>query len=297
MLRQKYDFMPREIVDLFEVWFAEDNIKPIDNEMMLYVYSKMKTVFREDGDRINSDGFLICGKCGTPKQKLIYVEAFQGSVKTTVPCFCATQKYLDDEQARARNKFLEAMERWYGDVQIIKTGTKVSFTDDNKNNIKATAKCKKFVDEWEKNADTPCGLLFYGNVGTGKSFLSECIKTALIDKRVSVLMTNIQMLSAGMGQYKERKTDVLYKIANVSLLILDDFGAEDEKLKSFMFEIIDTRCNAEKPLIITTNLSLSAFENPPSNDIQKQRIYDRILSICTPVEFSGKSQRVRKYGV
>ena len=40
---------------------------------------------------------------------------------------------------------------------------------------------------------------------------------------------------------------------------------------------------------MTTNLSLKTLENP--KDVAHQRIYDRVLSMCTPVRFVGTSHR------
>ena len=84
-----------------------------------------------------------------------------------------------------------------------------------------------------------------------------------------------------------------------SLLIIDDFGAErntDYALEQ-VFYVIDERYKTNLSLIITTNLSLTDMENP--EDQTHQRIYDRLLAMCTPVFFYGKSHRVqdreRKY--
>ena len=43
------------------------------------------------------------------------------------------------------------------------------------------------------------------------------------------------------------------------------------------------------PLIVTTNLTLEQLTKPANMDYQ--RIYDRVLEICTPLYFSGKNRR------
>lgn len=75
------------------------------------------------------------------------------------------------------------------------------------------------------------------------------------------------------------------------LLILDDFGMERQTdyAREQVFNIIDGRYLAQKPLIVTTNLSLSELKHP--KDIVEQRIFDRVLELCVPVCFDGESLR------
>ena len=53
--------------------------------------------------------------------------------------------------------------------------------------------------------------------------------------------------------------------------------------------MIDSRYRSEKPLIVTTNLSLDELNNPL--DTAHNRIYDRLLEMCAPVCFSGENFR------
>mgnify|MGYP007061853519 CR=1 FL=1 len=57
-----------------------------------------------------------------------------------------------------------------------------------------------------------------------------------------------------------------------------------------VFNIIDARSRSGKPLIVTTNLSLTDLQNPPS--LGYARIYDRILEMCPiKLKLSGDSRR------
>ena len=53
--------------------------------------------------------------------------------------------------------------------------------------------------------------------------------------------------------------------------------------------MIDVRCRSNKPLIITTNLSLQEMKN--ESNIARKRIYDRILAMCIPVQVQGTNMR------
>ncbi len=47
-----------------------------------------------------------------------------------------------------------------------------------------------YVDNWEGIASDNIGYLFWGGVGTGKSYLAACIANALMEKEIPVRMTN-----------------------------------------------------------------------------------------------------------
>jgi DNA replication protein DnaC len=93
----------------------------------------------------------------------------------------------------------------------------------------------------------------------------------------------------------DKKTDeqgYMAKFERVSLLIIDDLGAErntDYALEK-VYNVIDSRYRSGKPMILTTNLSLSEIMD--TMDMRYKRVYDRILEICYPVHAVGKSFRI-----
>ncbi len=52
-----------------------------------------------------------------------------------------------------------------------------------------------------------------------------------------------------------------------------------------VYNVIDSRYRSHRPLIVTTNLMLLELQNPA--DRAYQRIYDRVLAMCTPICCSG----------
>ena len=62
-----------------------------------------------------------------------------------------------------------------------------------------------------------------------------------------------------------------------------DYGLEQ------VFHVIDSRYRSGKPLIVTTNLTLDELKNP--TDTAHSRIYDRLLSMCVPIRFTGVNFR------
>jgi DNA replication protein DnaC len=84
------------------------------------------------------------------------------------------------------------------------------------------------------------------------------------------------------------------KMNSARLLILDDLGAErgTDYALEIVYNIIDTRYRSGKPMIVTTNLTMNEMQE--ENNIRLRRIYDRIFEVCFPVEFRGKSLRMKK---
>lgn len=133
------------------------------------------------------------------------------------------------------------------------------------------------------------GIMFTGNVGTGKTFYSCCIANAVIDRGCTAWVTTLQPLVRALCSY-ESAEKILAKIRKVDLLVLDDLGstALNDFTTDKIFEIVDERYRSGKPLIVTTNL------NPDEawkSSIGMRRIFDRLRERCRHVVVDGESRR------
>ena len=128
-------------------------------------------------------------------------------------------------------------------------------------------------------------------VGTGKSYLAGCIANALMEKEIPVRMTNFALILNDLAASFEGRNEYISRLCRYPLLILDDFGMErgTEYGLEQVFHVIDSRYRSGKPLIVTTNLTLDDLRNP--EDTAHSRIYDRLLSMCVPVRFTGDNFR------
>lgn len=238
-----------------------------------------------DGDYIK-DGLLYCSKCGTKKQTRVTIAGKEKIMFCL--CKCGAEKAKAEEAAEKEKRRVQRIRelRTHGilDTEI----RKYSF-----NNAEITEnlkKCKKYVENFVEMLKNNNGLLFWGRPGAGKTFAAGCIANALIDKSVPVLVTSFpRILNGGYD-----KTDVLKSMREYDLVIIDDLGVERESsyAKETVYMVIDERYKANKPMIITTNLSYSDIQRP--KNIELSRIYDRILGVCVPVCFSGESRRVKQ---
>ena len=150
---------------------------------------------------------------------------------------------------------------------------------------------KNYVEHYDEMMTNHIGLLFWGDVGTGKSFMAGCIANALLEKEYTVKMTNFSTIINDLFACDD-KNEYIEALSKYSLLIIDDLGAErsTEYATENVFNVIDRRYRSGKPLIITTNLELAELLEEES--VSRKRIYDRILEMCVPVKVCGASKRV-----
>ena len=239
------------------------------------------------GDYIK-DNLCYCGNCKTAKQCV--VELF--GAWRTVPCVCKCKMEeieQDKEDRAARSKEYE-IQRLRS--QGIQDKQMKDFTFANGASNKATKTAWKYYNQWNEMHKENIGLLFWGTVGTGKTYASACITNALLDDGVPVLMTNFgKLINALSGFAIEDKNAYIDSLNKYKLLVIDDLGIEgatDYRLE-IVFSVIDGRYKSNQPLIITTNLTVDEMQG--TEDIRKKRIYDRILEMCTPIIIEGESLR------
>ncbi len=237
-------------------------------------------------------GLLMCGKCHTKKQKKISLLG----VERVVGCLC---QCAAEEMEREREKHREEEELLH--IRQMKSAglqdnTFFDYTFANCDETHPCAKyARRYVEHFAKFQKNGQGLLFWGNVGTGKTFLAGCIANALMEKNIPVLMTSFpKLLNALGGLYSGEKNEYLKSLNQYRLLIIDDLGVERDTpyVLETVYLVIDERYKSGKPFIITTNLSLQELQNPV--DLEHGRIYDRIMERCTLVAFSGRNYRTDK---
>lgn len=161
------------------------------------------------------------------------------------------------------------------------------FTFDVAEQTKEIKACKRYVDLWDEMYENNIGLIMSGRVGCGKTYAAACIANALIDKGVAVHMTNFPEILHSA----ESKADTAKRLNRYKLLIIDDLGVE--RTSPYALEVIqyivDERYSADRPLIVTTNLSKKELYE--QDKYEYRRIYDRITEMCLPMVFSGDSRR------
>lgn len=247
-------------------------------------------------DYIGSDGLLYCGRCNTRKEReIIWFD--NKPKKVPVMCKCRAEEERLKKEQMQKEEEMRSIQRAKISSMMDDTFRTACFANyqirnGDERHLKVAKKyCIEFSKMYERNQ----GLLFWGTVGTGKSYTAACIANYLLEANTSVVMTSfVRILQEMQGFDREREETFTNKLNSVKLLIIDDLGAErstDYALEK-VYGIIDNRYRAKKPLILTTNLTLRQMQE--ATDIRYARIYDRIFEMCYPMEFSGVSWRKRE---
>lgn len=242
----------------------------------------------EAGD-YEKDGLLHCGKCNTPKQCVIVL--FGAIRKPPCLCKCAVEAREREAEERRQREFAEKVQRYRSIGFPESEMSKWNFAADDGSNPKMSAAMQNYVmhfDEFQKQGK---GLLLFGSVGTGKTFLASCVANALIDRGVPCLVTNFARIANTVQGLFEGRQEYYDSLNKFPLLVLDDLSAErkTEYMQEIVFNVIDARYRAKLPLIITTNLTREELQNPA--DITYQRIFSRLFEMCTPIEIAGSDRR------
>ncbi|HIS47110.1 MAG TPA: ATP-binding protein [Candidatus Scybalocola faecigallinarum] len=243
-------------------------------------------------DYIGEDGLLYCGKCHMPKEAYFSQELAQRFGMKTHPKECDCQRKVREqaEVLREQSRHTEAVRSLKEQCFSERAMQEWNFQRDHEDS-KNTETARFYVKHWEKMKRDNIGLLFWGAVGTGKSFLAGCIANALLEQEIPVRMTNFEEVLNDLSSNFSEKNEYIKSLCRFPLLILDDFGMErgTEYGLEQIYAVIDGRYRSGKPLIVTTNLTLNELNNP--RDTAHARIYDRLKEMCVPLNFSGESRR------
>ena len=134
-------------------------------------------------------------------------------------------------------------------------------------------------------------LLFYGNPGSGKSFLSYCIAKELLDLGYLVVYKTSEELIRDLRDIKFNNNSTLEELLiECDLLIIDDLGAESKSDFSLteLFNLINRKLLKNKKMLISTNLSL-----PSITTVYSERIHSRLLGDFKLFKFYSDDIRIQ----
>ena len=159
---------------------------------------------------------------------------------------------------------------------------------------KAVITCQNFIKNFNSDYHN---LFFYGTVGTGKTFLSNCAAKELIESGHSVIYFSAAGLFDLLSRYsfdyksKEDERERYADLYQCDLLIVDDLGTEltNQFVASRLFSLLNQRHMGKKATVISTNLSLEELR-----DRYSDRIFSRITSHYELCKLTGPDIRMYK---
>lgn len=246
----------------------------------------------------------FCPVCGGPTSRrvlsseLSFVKAAIGydlnlSAGDFISVLCDCQRKKQQEKA-----FLESQQR---DKERIARSIRnnlpekyreMVFSSDDGKNVRLRNYALKFVENFDSFLREGKGLLFYGDLGTGKTFYASCIVNSLLGQnRHADIIVASQILDLFAPGNEENRIIFYDHLRRFDLIVLDDFGASRDNEYGWerIYEVVNQRLTVKKPLLITTNYSLQEMKN--EQDLKKKRVFDRLFEMTIPVSFQGQSKR------
>lgn len=269
----------------------------LENTLNNIISKSASAVEINDVDYIK-DGLLFCGKCNTPKQTEI---SFLGKIeKPFCLCKCEIEKAEEQENVRKQQESADLIKRLrynaFPDCKVSNGKEDMknwTFENDNGSHPQIMAAAEKYSENFELFKVKGKGLLLYGTVGTGKSYIAAAIANRLIDKNIPVLFTNFARIANEMQETYD-KQEYIDGFNRYELLIIDDLAAErkTDYMQEIVWNVINSRSLAGLPMLITSNLTAEELKNPAN--ISCQRNYSRLVKCCHPIKVEGTDQRKSK---
>ena len=187
---------------------------------------RLMTISVEPQDYVAEDGLLYCGSCKTPKEAFFpNGKKLFGRDRHPAECRCrqaTREKQEKEERARLHYEKVQrlklqgftdwAMQHW-------------TFANDHGQNPQMQL-AQRYVAHWPEMREKNVGLLLWGGVGTGKSFMAGCIANALMEQEVAVCMTNFARIMNELNNAFSGRNEVVDRLCGYPLLVIDDFGME-----------------------------------------------------------------------
>ena len=216
---------------------------------------------------------------------------------------CEDTGYVDGERCRCFNE--KAKELLYQQSNLRKLTEMNNFSrlseeyyegEDLKRFRAAVSICRRMIQGFS----TPEGfenILFYGTVGSGKSFLSIATANEILKNGHSVLYFSSgelfdRMADATFGyEGRDALSSLRGDLLNCELLVIDDLGAEltNAFVSSQLFTVINERELRRNATMISTNLNPEEIRSRYSD-----RVFSRLMSYYTICELHSKDVRLMR---
>ena len=217
-----------------------------------------------------------------------YFEAINNVIECKI---CKDKGVVNSKRCKCYNKRLTDVSLKY--LGVTKRQN-CSFIDANAKEIeKQKLLLSKYANNFPKvNIQN---FVLVGNVGTGKTFLSRCVYSEILQKGYNAIFltaTELNNVFLKMHLGEVDRTVITDILLGCDFLVIDDLGTEpkyNNVTVEFLLSLISDRLDKNKPFIITTNLSLSEIK-----DRYNERLVSRLSGEKTAIlPFKNKDLRIK----
>ncbi len=244
-------------------------------------------------DENNPPEPTLCHKCGKPRNQLFLDIPLVGKrwVSSACPCVLEENERFKEEQIRREKQHkirkllhlsssMEQLKEFTWDNLTIRPGMEA-----------AVEEVKDAVANFEDRKRL--GILLFGESGNGKTHLTSCGANDLLNQGYSVIfLTEKDLLSrfreTDHFDNEERFFEIMNACLEADLLVWDDFLSSqklDQKEKDWIFQVINGRERANKPIWFTSNLTEHELQTQKYAKVldDKGRTWGRIIGNNTMV--------------
>ncbi len=287
----KYEELEKQVIDISmacapfaisnDSYAAEKHLDEL-KEQLKGISLMKKKLLRDNGyPEDYLDPIYYCKDC--------HDTGFIGSMK----CHCFRQAVVDLLYSQSNLKKVLENENFhtfsfnYYSETNIDPSTGKSARDTMLRNYNAA---KDFISNFDSQTQN---MLFYGEPGRGKTFLSNCIANELLKTGHTVLYLTAHQLFEILSKTKDEETLTENQdyVLSCDLLILDDLGSEYSNAYTIsrLNNVINERLVNNKSTIISTNLDLQDIRATYG-----ERDFSRIIGNYRLLKFFGDDIRLKK---
>ena len=256
------------------------------------LYFKALRDYELASDEVLRDDVIYCTNCNTIRVFPDFVNDDGTLIHIACQCRDMAHRKLENaekewarKQKIAQLKEISLMDERYSTVSFLNTRT------DNPELKKAYDKCVDYCLNAHKNCYDGKGIYISGEVGVGKTHLTACMANELLEQGFKVKFTNISRIA---DLILTNDTTELNQVRNCDFLFIDDFGKElvwkngsDGWLQQKVFNLINDRYNAMRPMIFSSNYTLMDLL---AKHYDRATI-DRIREMNEQIEVKGENWR------
>lgn len=236
--------------------------------------------------RFYPPGHYYCAQCLDYER--VYTET--DGVISSAPCGCLERRHQEAEKKSLEERLSAA-----GLRKKFRGRTFENFTLSDLNRP-AWEAARAYARNFATHRQSGKSLFLVGDSGRGKTHLAAAVVQEVVRQGFRALfVVTLELLSDIRASYQSEgrtEEEILRPLKQVDLLVLDDISAVDqfsEWEKGKLYEIINLRYEAEKPILVTSNKMVTWIK-----DRLGKKVVDRLLEMCGDfIPVGGENYRER----